>query len=70
MHMDGYNSETGSSWSQDSYRMGNTTQTHGYDADGNSWNMQQQRLGNTTFYSGTDSDGNFFSGSCSQFGCN
>ncbi|MHB9446938.1 hypothetical protein ACYG9R_09200 [Mesorhizobium sp. RSR565B] len=66
----GYNSNTGSNWSQNSTSFGNTTVTNGTAADGNSWNMQQQRVGNSTFYSGTDSDGNAFSGSCGPYGCN
>lgn len=57
----GYNSRTGSSWSQESNKFGNTTITNGRDADGNSWNMQQQKLGSGSFTTGTDSDGNPFS---------
>jgi hypothetical protein len=68
--MQGYNSRTGSTWSQDSSTFGNTTITNGRSADGDSWNMQQQRIGNSTFYSGQDSDGNSFSGTCGAFGCN
>lgn len=43
-HMDGYNSRTGSNWSQDSYSFGKTTNHYGRDADGNSWS--------TTCYNG------------------
>lgn len=68
--MNGYNFNTGSSWSQNSRSIGNSTYTNGYDSDGNSWNMQQRTIGNRTYYSGTDSGGNFFSGSCGTFGCN
>ncbi|WP_132960045.1 hypothetical protein [Rhizobium sp. BK251] len=68
--MQGYNANTGSSWSQNSQHIGNSTYTNGMSADGGSWNLQQHRMGNTTIYSGTDSDGNFFSGSCGAFGCN
>lgn len=35
----GQNSQTGSSWSQDSYTLGNSTFTYGRSANGNSWNM-------------------------------
>lgn len=66
----GHNSNTGSSWSQNSQTIGNSTFTNGRDAGGNSWNMQQQRIGNSTFYNGRDSDGNSFSGICGPFGCN
>ncbi len=69
-HMNGMSAD-GDSWSQDSHRFGNTTVTDGIDADGNSWNMQQHSLGGgMNTYSGTDSNGNFFSGTCTQFGCN
>ena len=68
--MNGYNADTGSTWSQNSRTYGNTTYHNGYDADGNSWNLMQRRVGGTTYYSGTDSDGNFVNGSCNQFGCN
>ncbi|MHC2359061.1 hypothetical protein ACVIOG_001202 [Rhizobium leguminosarum] len=69
-NMQGYNAETGSSWSQNSQTYGNSTYSTGRAADGNSWNMNQRRIGNTTVYSGTDSDGNYFSGSCGAYGCN
>lgn len=36
-HMDGHNQNTGSNWSQDTYRYGNTTQHYGRDSDGDSW---------------------------------
>lgn len=68
--MDGYNSNTGSTWSQDSRTIGGTTYHNGYDADGNSWSMTQRRLGSTTYIDGTDSDGNSFSKVCNRFGCN
>jgi hypothetical protein len=68
--VNGHNSNTGSSWSQNSQTVGNSTFTNGTDADGNAWNMQQQRVGNSTLYSGRDSDGNSFSGTCGVFGCN
>src|SRR5262245_37823498 len=57
--MQGYNSGTGSRWSQHSQRIGNSTFHNGRDADGNSWSLTQQRIGNTYFYSGSDSNGNF-----------
>lgn len=67
--VNGYNANTGSSWSQTSNRIGNTTYTNGYDKDGNSWNSTTQRVGNYRFTTGTDSDGNYFSRTCNQFGC-
>lgn len=68
-HMQGYNFDTGSSWSQNSTSYGNTTITNGFDADGNSWNMTQQKIGNSTITSGFDSDGNYFSKTCNSYGC-
>ena len=68
-HLNGYNAGTGSTWSQNSTRYGNTTITNGFDADGNSWNMQQRRIGNSTYTSGFDSNGNYFSQTCGVYGC-
>lgn len=66
----GYNSNTGSSWNQHSTTLGNTTFHNGTSADGGSWNGTSTRIGNTIFNSGTDSDGNPYSSTCSQYGCN
>lgn len=68
--MNGYNSNTGSSWSQNSQTYGNTTYHNGTASNGNSWNMNEQRYGGTRFLNGTDSQGNSFSYTCNQFGCN
>ncbi len=68
--MQGYNSRTGSTWSQNSTTMGNTTIHNGYSSDGGNWNMTQQRLGGTTITNGFDSDGNYFSQTCTAYGCN
>lgn len=62
--VNGYNSNTGSSWSQDSQTIGNTTYQNGYDANGNSWNQTIQHSGNSTIYSGYDSNGNSFYKTC------
>lgn len=67
--MNGYNSRTGSTWSQDSTTFGGTTLHSGRAANGNSWNMTEQTFGGTTFYNGTDSRGNSFSGACGIYGC-
>lgn len=69
-HLDGYNSRTGSRWSQESNTFGNTTYHNGRAANGQTWNMQEQRIGNNRFITGTDSDGNSFSRYCNSFGCN
>jgi hypothetical protein len=68
--VNGHNGRTGSSWSQNSIDLGNSTYTTGRAANGNSWSMNQFRAGSNTFYSGTDSRGRSFSGSCGAFGCN
>lgn len=71
-HMQGYNAQTGSNWSQNSQTFGNTTIHNGYAADGGSWNMTQQQLGGGfQTFSGTDSNGNFFNRICDAYGnCN
>lgn len=64
----GYNYQTGSSWSQSTQRIGNSSYTTGYDADGNSWNSNSRTIGNTTYQSGTDSDGNYFNNTIRRSG--
>lgn len=61
-YTDGYNAQTGTSWSQSTRRSGNTSTTNGYDANGNRWNATSRRSGNTTYTNGVDSNGNTFSG--------
>ena len=68
-YVNGYNSRTGSNWSQESMHIGNTTYTNGRAANGNSWDMTTQRIGDTTFMNGRNSQGNYFSKTCNQFGC-
>lgn len=67
--MQGHNSNTGSSWSQNSQRVGNTT-FHNGQTNGNSWNMQQNNFGSMQTYSGTNSDGDPFNYTCSFGSCN
>ncbi|MFD0988222.1 hypothetical protein [Methyloligella solikamskensis] len=69
-YVNGHNSRTGSSWSQNSNTFGNTTYHNGRAANGNSWNMTDQNFGGTRSLSGTDSQGNSFNYTCNQFGCN
>ncbi len=68
--VNGYNAQTGSSWSQTSQHYGNTTYTQGQAASGNSWNSTTQSYGNgyTNTY-GTDSHGRSFSQQCGPYGC-
>jgi hypothetical protein len=67
-YLNGSNAETGSTWSQTSRTLGNTTYHNGV-TNGNPWNMTDQRFENTRTYSGTDSQGNNFFYRCGTFGC-
>jgi hypothetical protein len=67
--MNGYNAQTGSSWSQNSNTFGNTTTHNGTASNGNSWNSTETRMGNTRSIYGSDSQGNSFSKTCGPFGC-
>lgn len=71
-NMQGHNSNTGSSWSQNSMDMGGGMTMHnGTAANGNSWSGTSQSLGGgMSIQSGTDSDGNYYSKTCTQYGCN
>lgn len=65
----GYNSETGSTWSQNSTTLGDMT-FHNGESNGNSWDMTDQRLGGgMRSYSGTNSRGESFNVLCTPFGC-
>ncbi len=68
-NVQGFNPNTGSSWSQNSNTIGNTTYHNGYSADGESWNGTSTNIGGTTYNSGTDSDGNYYQSTCNQYGC-
>ncbi|HHO0882147.1 TPA: hypothetical protein ACRTNA_002186 [Aeromonas hydrophila] len=68
-YVDGQNSRTGSSWSQQSQKLGNSTYTTGRDADGNSWDSTTTKMGGSTVINGTDSDGDSFSVICNEYGC-
>lgn len=69
--VEGYNSSTGSHWSQNSMDLGGMTITNGTAADGGSWNQTTMDLGGgMTSYPGTDSRGDSFSGICGPYGCN
>ncbi len=63
----GYNAQTGSTWSQQSHTYGNITQHNGA-SNGNSWNMTQTQNGFGQTFSGTDSGGNSFHTTCDAFG--
>ncbi|TDL88022.1 hypothetical protein [Meridianimarinicoccus aquatilis] len=65
--MQGYNAQTGSSWSQQSTTMGNTTQHFGT-TNGQNWNMQQTVTPYGQTYSGTNSQGGSFFKTCDSFG--
>ena len=55
-YMNGWNSNTGSTWSQNSQTFGDTTYMNGYSSDGGYWSSTITPYG--TF--GYDSDGNYF----------
>lgn len=65
----GYNSKTGSTWNQDSQKIGNSTFTNGKAADGQSWNSTATKVGDSTIINGTDSKGKSFSTVCGKYGC-
>lgn len=68
-YMQGSNPYTGNTWSQETHRSGNSSNTYGMDSDGNNWNSNTYRTpsGSTTY--GTDSNGRSFNRTCNQFGC-
>lgn len=68
-NVQGFNPNTGSSWSQTSLTYGNTTHHNGIAADGNSWSGTTNRIGDTTIHNGVDSKGNYYNKTCNQFGC-
>lgn len=61
--MNGYNANTGSSWSQRSTTFGSTTY-HSGQTNGRSWNMTQQRIGSGNSFSGTNSWGKSINSNC------
>lgn len=65
----GYNSNTGSNWSQNSYTNGNTTNTYGTAANGSQWNATTINNGNSSTTFGTDSNGKSFNKTCGPMGC-
>lgn len=66
----GSNANTGSTWSQNSTTMGNTTFHNGTAANGNSWSGTTQSYGGITTHQGIDSRGNTYSKTCTAYGCN
>lgn len=67
--MQGYNAQTGSTWTQNSQTYGNTTNIQGT-TNGNTWNQTITTMPGMTIQSGTDSRGNSFSRTCTVWGCN
>ena len=68
--MNGYNSQTGTSWNQTSTTMGDMTIHNGTAGNGNSWSGTTQRIGDMQIHSGTDSRGRSYYRTCSSIGCN
>src|SRR4051812_32851707 len=65
--MNGYNTNTGSQWSQTTNTMGNTTYYNGQ-TNGQQWNMIQQNYGGIQTYNGSNAAGQSFSYTCTQVG--
>lgn len=68
--VNGYNANTGSTWSQNSTTVGNTTFHNGQAANGNSWSGTTSTYGGMTTHSGVDSRGNSYHKTCTTYGCN
>ncbi|HHQ4739203.1 hypothetical protein [Aeromonas jandaei] len=68
-YVSGYNSKTGSSWNQDSQKIGNSTFTNGKAADGQSWNSTSTKIGDSVMTYGKDSNGKPFTTVCGKYGC-
>lgn len=67
-HVQGNNARTGSRWSQDSQRIGNSTFTTGRASNGNQWNATTTTIGNATYTTGRDSQGRRFSSNTQKIG--
>jgi hypothetical protein len=68
--MNGYNAQTGSTWSQNSNTIGNMTIHNGTSSNGGSWNLTDQSIGSNRIITGTDSHGNSVNRFCTPYGCN
>ena len=68
--VNGRNSNTGSSWSQTSNTIGNSTYTNGRASNGQTWNETQTNMGSTRMIYGRNSQGQSYIHTCNQFGCN
>ena len=68
-YTNGYNSRTGSSWGQQTYRSGGSSTTYGTDKRGRSYTNSVNRSGGTTTYSGTNSKGKSYYKTCTSLGC-
>lgn len=68
-YVSGYNSKTGTTWNQDSQKIGNSTFTNGKAANGQSWNSTSTKIGDSTIINGKNSDGKPFSAVCGKYGC-
>lgn len=68
-YVQGYNSQTGSTWNQQSTTMGNTTFHSGEASNGQNWDMTQQQMGGGyQSFSGTNSKGGSFDYICDAYG--
>lgn len=65
----GYNAQNGTSWQQNSQRMGNTTMINGTASNGAAWNQTIIDNGSSRTIMGTDSRGRAFTKTCTAAGC-
>ncbi len=65
----GFNAQNGTTWNQQSTRVGNTTMINGTAADGRSWNATINNTGSMRMITGTDSRGRGFTRTCTANGC-
>ena len=64
----GYNSHTGSRWSETATTFGHTTNIEGRSSNGNRWHEDITNYGNTTTIEGRDSYGRSFNYNCYKIG--
>lgn len=69
-YVQGHNSQTGTSWSQQTQTFGNQTTTTGRAANGQTWTQNRTDFGGGNYsVSGRNSQGQNYQQTCNQFGC-
>lgn len=64
----GSNVNTGTTWSQNTQRVGDTSFTNGTNSRGDAWNSSTQRIGDTSITTGSDSRGRNFNVTTQRIG--